>query len=448
MPHELTRTRHKNRMTIHYDGYEKRQLDLTDMFGERDVFLSIFNPLYFIEELGDEGKNLLEMYLPMIPHEKVMAQLSDGVRAALEGVDIISPDSFLKIKREEVRKLEERTIYLQGQKDQAGTQAEVLNQAVIDLTERHSQLKAELKALEGKQFAGLDRAQMETRLVALSTRYEEAAQSSGTAELDAQLLALNQKLAHRRAEQYQSRYTQALADANAKVQELGKQYHRENQILKAFVPGVSCPTCRRPVTEQNLPEVQGALQASINSILAAGREQRTQLDQLQQLDTKAQVVFDQFQSDDIIKMQDEIDALTRQRDKLTQDRQTDDLRGEIQRLSVSLEYGNLSQQEYEQLNGCRTELLQCQAQLNAAEAALSQPPEDFDAQMAQVQGEIKDLKVLISNVILYARKRAELTFEALKMNQVRNHTNQPPFPVDISPLLPIIEEKCYRQYCP
>ena len=45
IPHELTRTRRKNRMTINYDGYEIRQLDLTDIFGERDVFLSIFNPL-------------------------------------------------------------------------------------------------------------------------------------------------------------------------------------------------------------------------------------------------------------------------------------------------------------------------------------------------------------------------------------------------------------------
>ena len=62
--HELNRTRRKNRMTITYDGYEIRQLDLADLFGERDVFLSIFNPLYFIEELGEDGKKLLERYLP------------------------------------------------------------------------------------------------------------------------------------------------------------------------------------------------------------------------------------------------------------------------------------------------------------------------------------------------------------------------------------------------
>ena len=326
VPHELTRTRHKNRMTIHYDGYEIRQMDLTDMFGERDVFLSIFNPLYFIEELRDEGKNLLEMYLPMIPREAVMEQLSDETRAALEGVEILSPDNFLKLKREEVRNLEESMIYLQGQKDQAAVQDNERKKQSAELSGRCRLLESKCKELEEKQFAGLDRTQMEARLRELSVRYEEAAKgSNSTAEIDAQILDLGQQQARRRAEQYQSKYTQAIAEANAKVQELGKQYHRENQILKAFVPGVSCPTCRRPVTEQNLPEVQGALQASINGILTAGREQRTQLEQLRELDTKAQVVFDQFQSDDIIKMQDEIDALTRQRDKMTADRQTDKL---------------------------------------------------------------------------------------------------------------------------
>ena len=82
--HVLTRTRHKNRMTILYDSCEIRQMDLTELFGEKDVFLSIFNPLYFIEELGEDGKNLLERHLPLISHEAVLAQLSDATRAALE----------------------------------------------------------------------------------------------------------------------------------------------------------------------------------------------------------------------------------------------------------------------------------------------------------------------------------------------------------------------------
>ena len=417
-PHELTRTRHKSRMSIRYDGNLIRQMDLTEMFGERDVFLSIFNPLYFIEELGDEGKNLLEMYLPMIPHETVMGQLSDGVQAALEGVEIPSPDAVLKSKRAEIREQEERTIYLQGQKDQSEAQAEAQRQAVTVLTERYNQLDSELNALEGKQFAGLDRTAMELQLVELSACYNEAARDSGTTQIDAEILALNQKLAQRRAEQYQSKYTQAMADTNAKVQALGKQYQRENQILKAFVPGISCPTCHRPVTEQNLSEVRDALQKVIDAIVADGREQRTQLEQLQQLDAKTQATFDQFQTDDIIKMQEEIDALTRQRDKLTADRQTDDLREQIQRLSVSLEHGNLSQQEYDRLLACREEIRQCAAELAAAKKAAGQERPDFDSQITQAQQKVKALKVLISNVIIYARVRAELTFETLKMNRV------------------------------
>ena len=59
--HELTRSRQKDRMSITYDGYAIRQTDLNEMFGERDVLLSIFNPLYFIEELGEDGKKLLEL---------------------------------------------------------------------------------------------------------------------------------------------------------------------------------------------------------------------------------------------------------------------------------------------------------------------------------------------------------------------------------------------------
>ena len=78
--HELTRSRQKDRMSITYDGYAIRQTDLNEMFGERDVFLSIFNPLYFIEELGEDGKKLLERYLPPIPQADVSgsAQCADA----------------------------------------------------------------------------------------------------------------------------------------------------------------------------------------------------------------------------------------------------------------------------------------------------------------------------------------------------------------------------------
>ncbi len=49
----------KGKMSASLDGAPVRQADLNEVFGEPDVFLSIFNPLYFIEELADYKRHLL-----------------------------------------------------------------------------------------------------------------------------------------------------------------------------------------------------------------------------------------------------------------------------------------------------------------------------------------------------------------------------------------------------
>ena len=94
--HELTRSRQKDRMSITYDGYAIRQTDLNEMFGERDVFLSIFNPLYFIEELGENGKKLLERYLPPVQQADVLSLLNAQTQHRLSGLKLLSPETFLK----------------------------------------------------------------------------------------------------------------------------------------------------------------------------------------------------------------------------------------------------------------------------------------------------------------------------------------------------------------
>ncbi len=268
--HVLTRTRHKNRMTILYDGYEIRQMDLTDLFGEKDVFLSIFNPLYFIEELGDEGKNLLERHLPLISHEAVLAQLSDATRAALEGENILSPETYLKKKREDIRNLEETIIYLQGQKDLAESQGENWSQTVEGLTARRDALNRTVEALEAKRFDGLDTKAMEQQLVELSARYDEAARDGSP--LDAEILELERKLTARKAEQYQSPYAQSIAEASARLTELATRFNRDKQAFHACVPGAPCPTCRRLITEEAIAEVRTALEQSSRETITADLE--------------------------------------------------------------------------------------------------------------------------------------------------------------------------------
>lgn len=417
--HELTRTRRKDVMTITYDGYDIRQLDLTDMFGERDVFLSILNPLYFIEELGAKGKNLLERYLPMISHEEVLAQLSDATQASLEGEELTSPDVYLKKRREEIRELDENIIYLTGQKDLIDTQSKDRDVAAEKLTERLTVLQTELTALEEKRFAGMDIPAMQDKLVELSGRYDELARDSrGGADARTQAMAaLREKIARRQGEIYQSKFTQALAEAEAKVKELAAQYRREAETYRTMVPGAACPTCHRPVTEENLSEVQAALKAAGNVIMAAGREQQAIFQELQETEKKAQDTFEQFKADDLQKWGAELASLESQSTEGGDDPLTD-LRGEIQGLTADLEYGHLSQEEYDRMNVCREEIRQCEAEQAALQTVVGKAGIDYDSQITQARAKTEELKCKISDVALYVSKRAELTFANLKMNRV------------------------------
>ena len=420
--HELNRTRRKNRMTITYDGYEIRQLDLADLFGERDVFLSIFNPLYFIEELGEDGKKLLERYLPTIPHETVLSQLSEPVREHLKNETILSPEGSLKRCREEIRGLEERITYLRGQKDLAASQGESHEQAEQELTLQADTLREEIAELEQRQFSGMDVSDMQERLVELSGRYEEAARDerADTSKLREQLQLLREKIARREVEKYQSKFTEALAEASARVKDLGVRYQRENAAYKAFHAGMECPACHRSVTEQSLSEVQAALKKVLSELYAAGSEQRAQLIELQEMDKKAADTFARFKEDDLGKWAAEAAEMEQRCASLAEQAsaETECLRAEIQTLTADLEYGNLSQAEYDRLGTCREELRQSEAKIAALQDMTAAQLPDFDREIAQANANIAEIKRKMADVIAYISKRAELTFSQLKMNRV------------------------------
>lgn len=420
--HELNRTRRKNRMTITYDGYEIRQLDLADLFGERDVFLSILNPLYFIEELGEDGKKLLERYLPTIPHETVLSQLSEPVREHLKNETILSPEGSLKRCREEIRSLEERITYLRGQKDLAASQGESHEQAEQELTLQADLLRREIAELEQRQFSSMDVSAMQERLVELSGRYEEAARDerADTSKLREQLQLLREKIARREVEKYQSKFTEALAEASARVKDLGVRYQRENAAYKAFHAGMECPACHRSVTEQSLSEVQAALKKVLSELYAAGSEQRAQLIELQEMDKKAADTFARFKEDDLGKWAAEAAEMEQRCASLAEQAsaETECLRAEIQTLTADLEYGNLSQAEYDRLGTCREELRQSEAKIAALQDMTAVQLPDFDREIAQANANIAEIKRKMADVIAYISKRAELTFSQLKMNRV------------------------------
>lgn len=418
--HELVRTRQSSKMRITYDGGEVRQLDLKDLFGETDVFLSIFNPLYFIEELGNEGKNLLEMYLPELPPEKVLEQLPPDLALALQGESLLSPQTYLKNKRAEVRSLEESILYMRGQRDQAEAQGAARLQMAESAAQKQTALREELTALEEKQFAGLDIPAMREQLVDLSARYEEALRDSGGGEEQDRLSELRAKIAKRQAEQYQSKYAQPLADTAAQVKNLAARYQQEGRSYQFLSAGNPCPTCHRSIPAKILPEVQAEIKKAADAILKEGKEKQAQLVELQTLDKQSADTFELFKAEDLEKWSQEVTELEARRQSLagSASQEAEGFREQIQSLSAAIEYGNLSQEEFDRLTECREALRQCSAELAAAEKAAGQPPEDIDGQIDQANQKITALKKQIANAAQYVVKRAELLFSSLKMNRV------------------------------
>ena len=86
--HVLSRQRINDKVDAALDGSAIRQKDLNAMFGDADEFLSLVNPLYFVEILAEKGRGLLERNLSPVKQEEVLQRLNGGSQKALEGYSL------------------------------------------------------------------------------------------------------------------------------------------------------------------------------------------------------------------------------------------------------------------------------------------------------------------------------------------------------------------------
>lgn len=142
--HELYRLRKNSRMVITYDGYDIRQTDLTDMFGERDVFLSIFRYLNGctlgkikreLEEDGVPTAQGVERWSPSIIHNILTNEkyIGDALLQKTYVTDCINK----KVKKNRG----ERTMYYVENSHPAIVSRDLFNQVQQEMTRRSSKRK-------------------------------------------------------------------------------------------------------------------------------------------------------------------------------------------------------------------------------------------------------------------------------------------------------------------
>ena len=208
---------------------------------------------------------------------------------------------------------------------------------------------------------------------------------------------------------------------------LGAKYNAEVSAGKAIVPGFVCPTCRRAVSEEDVPVVRKAFQQSVSGIVAEGKEQRAQLEELKAMDAQSLETFQKFKEEDVAKLQETVKDLTEQRGKLLDSNrgasaqkqtQLEDLRTRMQTLTSDLEYGNLNPGEYDRMKACGEELRQIEAELSALKNTVIPTEEEFEARIQAAQKQIAEQKEAVACLLQYIAKRVELTLAELQMNRV------------------------------
>jgi len=424
--HELLRERRNDDTIVTFDGVQTRQSDLNMMFGERDVFLSIFNPLYFVEELGDKGRNLLERYLPAIPHEDVMMRLSEENRTLIESSNMLSPEGLLKRLRPEIKQLHDDIIYIEGQRDLLTEQNSDRKNTISEKTKELKKLGKALMAIQARKIEGIDIKDMQERLNALHMRLDEFSRDSKVAdaqELNPAILQLIHDIEQRRAGQYQSKFTDALTEVSVKLLALGGMYRQEKAVYDSLKSGMQCPTCKRDITAEELPNIKAAYAKIINALASEGRETAAQQAELIEHDQKAREVFEQFKSDDIAKLEERLEeARTRNScdaesagSNSSRPDEISEIKAKIQSLELDMTNGNLSPEEAAAFDEQIERYNNLHREIEALNTADQPTPDDKAQSIDEMKAQIMEKEALATAVQFYISERVSLMFGSFDM---------------------------------
>ena len=242
--HNLTRRRCGSTTTVTMDTVQVRQADLNNMFAEKDIFLSLLNPLYFIENIADDGREFLQKLLPPVDNAKVLEALSESTRTLLEKQTLTEPCYFIKKLREEIKELDENDVYFEGQIDLLKSQRQEAEKKLDAVIERGKKIVSRKEELEEKQFNGID-------VEALKKSQSKIAETLSD-DRRAKLIAKRAEIQNR---VYVSKYSQQIASVMAEYKSVVGQYNSLKAKGQSIKIGDKCPTCHNVVTEQNYQNI-------------------------------------------------------------------------------------------------------------------------------------------------------------------------------------------------
>lgn len=393
--HTLIRRKCGSETNVILDANQVRQKDLISLFAEKDIFLSLLNPLYFVERIAQDGREFLQKLLPPVEESEVLERLSESAKALLEGESLLDPDFYIKKKREEIRELNEVNVYIEGQMDLLKKQKADAENKLDDVLKRGEEILRQKAALEEKQFKGIDVETLKKRQAELVKNNSDAVRKS-----------LFAKEAEIRNRKYESKFADEIIKTRSMYEQLGEKYKAWVERFKNLKVGDVCPTCKTAVTAENIKTIADGIKSEALKLRTQGQETAAALKELLELNQKSLEKFEEFKADDLKNITAKLREL-----------ESGDI-SEIAVIEDKIRLGNLSEEEYTNLR----ELIK-KAEAYAQEVNALAETEKKTSSISDMEKSIEtnnarktELLNLINAAGSYMAAKAEITLSQLKMD--------------------------------
>jgi hypothetical protein len=277
--HEVER-RLSSSTTIKYNLEAISQKKLEELL-PADLFLSIYNPIYFLSLDKDASRKTINSLIPTIVKDDVLAEMNSYERDLLEkeSFDVYDTNEYLKNRRQDVTKIDEELKYLEGYMGKL--------QETIIVPEARSFDEAPMKAFQTKiEELNTQKAPLKSMEDVLKQRNEIQKVLSEVQHMPFPHLQLRQELLQEKAVLQQQIVTEQAkeyapfnpAELQTKVEVLRNDYKHVLGLTKTIEQkvmeldskhvhvkeGESCPYCKQSISKEAVTVLADELKKEVN----------------------------------------------------------------------------------------------------------------------------------------------------------------------------------------
>lgn len=400
--------------TIKFDKKRISQKQVEELI-LTELFLLIFNPLYFLSMDMQSSRNVVYSLIPEVEKEDVLKALSPEERAFLEGehFNIQRTNEYLANRRKELKEIEDQSKYAKGYMAKLEEKIDIpasktFDDKKIEGVERQlEELNQRKPLLKNLSDLLLKKSELEKSITyVMGSRFESEKMKL---ELLNQKSFLEQEIKAEMAKEYKPINTSKLETDIAvlrnnyrNVSNQHKSLEQEEKALDTkqihFHEGDQCPSCKQTITAKAVKELNGELKKQVDEAKKSIHQKQHGFQKnLTELEQEGKTLLAE------IKKAKEEDEQNRKKCEAEKEKAIASLKTQLDKVLFKLR--NLSKEEERFLSEQKAKVNVLKRQVEALQL------DKLEAENAQIQkafdGKLKKERIVLQSTLASLRKEKE-----------------------------------------